>query len=75
MEISKEQFEYWKSLPETQTIFKTMHQELNEMIEYLAEGGTIDVESSDRTALLTTGLVHRIRGLKSLLGMKHEEEV
>jgi len=74
MEISKEQFEYWRSLPETQHIFEILKEEEAQLVDFLVIGGTIDAESVEKTALQTTALVHRIRGLRSLIMMRHEEE-
>ena len=70
--MTKEQFEYWKALPETQEIFEVLKAELKEIEEFLSNGGTIR-DTADKTSISTAGYTGRIRGLKSLLMMDFEE--
>lgn len=70
--MTKEQFEYWKSLPETQEVFAALDAEIKEIGEFVLNGNTIR-ESSDQTALETVGYIGRIRGLKAIMMMEFED--
>ena len=74
MQITKDEFTIWKAMPETQKAFETLDVEIRALKEELAMGGTIDFESSDRTAINTAIVVGRIRGLHSLMQMEHEDQ-
>ena len=70
--MTKEQFEYWKSLPETQEIFKAIHEEVARLTQHIAMGGTVSYDSVDRTAIQTAGYSGRIQGVSELINMDSE---
>ena len=74
MGMTKDEFAIWKAMPETQEALKVVDEELGELVASLSTGGTIDTESVDRTALNTALAVGRIKGLRKLIEMEHEDQ-
>ena len=72
--MTKDEFAIWKTMPETQDALKIVDEEIGELMASLGNGGTIDTESVDRTALNTAIVVGRIKGLNKLKELEHEEE-
>lgn len=70
--ITKDQFEYWRSLPATEAILEEIKKEEREIMEYLALGKTLDMTSMERSMMETAKLVGRLRGLRSLLNIEYE---
>jgi hypothetical protein len=73
MGITKDEFQVWKAMPETQEALKVVYLEIAEIKESLATGGTVDTYSVDRTALNTATAVGRIKGLRKLIEMEPED--
>ncbi len=72
--MTKDEFEIWKAMPKTQEALKVADEEIDQLTASLASGGTIDTDSIDRTALNTALAVGRIKGLRKLIEMEHEDE-
>jgi len=71
--VNKDDFYSWKHLPETQEAIEALNAEVEELKEWLASGATISGDSYAKTAIDTSLVVGRIRGLRSLLNMEHED--
>jgi hypothetical protein len=74
MGITKDEFQVWKAMPETQEALKVVDDEIKELVGALSTGGTIDTESCDRTLINTLLAVGRIKGLRKLIEMEHEDQ-
>jgi len=74
VELTRDDFEIWKVMPETQAALGVVAEEINQLTAALTTGGTIDNNSIDRTALSTALAVGRIKGLRKLIEMEFEEE-
>ena len=72
--MTKDEFAIWKATPETQEALKVVDEEIGELMASLVSGGTIDTDSIDRTALNTSIAVGRIKGLRKLIEMEHEDQ-
>ena len=72
--MTKDEFEIWKAMPETQEALRLIDDEVGELMAALASGRTIDTDSIDRTALSTAIAVGRIKGLNKLKELEHEDE-
>lgn len=72
MELTKEQFEYWKRLPETKIILGIVAQYAEECREQLASGGLLDCSSAEKTALETAKMVGVIQGLSFVGGTDYQ---
>ena len=71
--MNKEQFDYWRSLPETIEILKLVESYQRECGEMLAMGNTLDRTSADKTAMVTAELVGKIQGLGFILGIDYKD--
>jgi len=71
--VDKDDFYSWRSLPQTQEAIGALEAEVEELKEWLAMGHTISGDSYAKTAIDTSLVVGRIRGLRSLLNMEHED--
>jgi len=73
MQLTKEQFEYWRSLPETQAVLEAVELKIRALTDEIVEGRTISPDSIDVTAIRTISMVNRIVGLRDLLQYDFEE--
>ena len=73
MQLTKEQFEYWRSLPETQAVLEAVELKVRALTDEIIEGRTISPDSVDATATRTIQMVNRIAGLRDLLQYDFEE--
>ena len=74
MGITKDEFAIWKAMPETQDALRVVDEEIAQLTASLTTGGTIATDSVDRTALNTAIAVGRIKGLRKLIEMEHEDQ-
>jgi len=72
--MTKDQFHVWRGMSETQEVLGALDVEIEELKEWLAQGATISGDSYAKTAIDTSLVVGRIRGLRAILNMEHEEE-
>jgi hypothetical protein len=74
MGITKDEFQVWKAMPETQEALKVVDMEIKELVDALSTGGTINTDSIDTTLINTLFAVGRIKGLRKLIEMEHEDQ-
>ena len=72
MELTKEQFEYWKHLPETKIILDIVAQYAVECRDQLASGSLLDCSNAEKTALETAKMVGVIQGLSFVGGIDYQ---
>jgi len=72
--MTKEQFQLWKSLPETQEILELQHKQITLLKDYLGLGGCIHPESIEATMIETIGTIGRIKGLSTMFELDFEED-
>ena len=71
--MTKEQLEYWKSLPETEEIMQKAMAKITEISEIFANGGTLNTSSMESTALNTALSVGKVWGLAFIMGDLSDE--
>ena len=69
MQITKEQFAEWRNSAVTVEVMKLIEQQRDDIVEFLANGGTLNKSS----AVSTDFVVGRIQGLNELLNIEYEE--
>jgi hypothetical protein len=67
MELSRDQFEYWASLPETKVIKAFMQERLEDCKSSLVNGSTLGENCDQKTA----EMVGIIRGLSMFTGLEY----
>ena len=70
-EISKEQFEFWKELPETKIILSIVRERIAECQQFVADGGTCFSRDVDATAMETAKAIGEIQGLNFVLDIDY----
>ena len=65
--VTKEQYEAWRGLPETQEIVDKVNAEVKFLAERLANGNTLDMDSASQTAMMTAKMVGQILGTTFIL--------
>ena len=71
--MTKEEFHVWHGMNETKEVIAALEAEVEELKEWLAQGATISGDSYAKTAIDTSLVVGRIRGLRSLLNVEYEQ--
>jgi hypothetical protein len=71
--VTKEQYDLWRSLPETQEVLGKVQAQITDLAQHLSNGGTVNKDSTSATAMNTADKVGEIRGLAFILGDLSED--